>query len=315
VIGTGLLLAAAIHCGARFVAQPDVAAEAPKRSRPKSDPEALRRDLVTLVERFPQRSAANPAILEEAARWLEVSLREAGARTASQPFVVDGRTYRNVIARLGPESGARLVIGAHYDAALDLPGADDDASGVAGLLAIARALGETPPSRPVELVAFCLEEPPHFATDDMGSVHHARALKEAGVEVEAMISLEMIGYFDDRPGSQRFPLPGLERIYPTTGNFVALVGDLGSRPLLARVKAAFRGGTDLPVESIAAPRSVTGVDWSDHRSYWAVGYPAIMVTDTSFLRNARYHTADDLPDSLDYVRMAKIVDGVMALID
>jgi hypothetical protein len=155
-------------------------------------------------------------------------------------------------------------------------------------------------------------EPPNFATENMGSVKHAHALRKRGAHVRAMLSLEMIGAFSDAPGSQHFPSPLMGLVYPTTGNFITLVGRTGDRELVRRVKASMMGATDLPVQSLNGPTFVQGVDWSDHRSYWAEGFPALMVTDTSFLRNPRYHTLEDTWDTLDYARMAKVVRATFA---
>lgn len=244
-----------------------------------------------------------------------------------QDVVVEEATYKNIIARFGPASGGRLVIGAHYDshahvsAAIDdprgysadthTPGADDNASGVAGLIELAHLLGRKPLGRPVELVAYTLEEPPHFRTEHMGSAWHARSL--VGDDVRLMLSLEMIGYFSDAPGSQRYPLPGLEFLYPDRGNFIALVGAMGDFGAMRHVKAAMAGASDLSVHSLNAPRWVPGVDFSDHVNYWGAGIPAIMVTDTAFWRNPHYHRAGDTYDTLDYTRMAQVVQGVYAV--
>src|SRR5437667_213867 len=169
--------------------------------------------------------------------------------------------------------------------------------------------GRTPATR-VDLVAFTLEEPPYYDTEWMGSHVHAAALRREGVAVRAMIALEMIGYFSDAPGSQRLPHLLLRVVYPSTGNFVAVIGRLGEAQLARRVKRAMQDATDLDVYSMNAPAWIPGIDFSDHRSYWAQGYPAVMVTDTAFYRNDRYHTPRDTPDTLDYRRMADVVRGV-----
>jgi Zn-dependent M28 family amino/carboxypeptidase len=206
-----------------------------------------------------------------------------------------------------------IVIGAHYDSCGDTPGADDNASGVAGLLELARVLAEQPPKQPVELVAYTLEEPPFFRTENMGSYRHAQSLAALNREVKLMLSLEMIGYFRDAPGSQRYPVGVLQLLYPDEGNFVALVGAFRDFGDMRRVKGLFKGASTLPATSINAPARVQGVDFSDHASYWQFKIPALMVTDTAFLRNAHYHGAGDTADTLDYVRMAQVVRGVFAV--
>jgi len=147
----------------------------------------------------------------------------------------------------------------------------------------------------------------------MGSFRHARALSESNRDVRLMMSLEMIGYFRDEPGSQTFPVKLLGSLYPDAGNFITVVGRFGGFSDVRRVKALFRGATDLPVESINAPAKVPGVDFSDHASYWHFGMPAVMITDTAFFRNHHYHGAGDTPDTLDYARMAKVVQAVYAV--
>jgi Zn-dependent M28 family amino/carboxypeptidase len=201
------------------------------------------------------------------------------------------------------------VVGAHYDTAGDQPGADDNASGVAGLLDLARLLAEHPPPLRVELVAYTLEEPPAFRTERMGSAVHARALAQRGAKVRLMISVEMIGAFSDERGSQGYP-PIIGLFYPSTANFIAVVAKWGQGGAVRAVASALRAASPLPVETLTAPRFVTGIDYSDHRSYWEHGYDAVMITDTSFFRNARYHTAEDTPDTLDYARMAEVVKGL-----
>lgn len=304
-----LLLSSFAAIGA-IVSQPLVAALPPPAPALSADPARMERDVRMLVETFRPRGYRQIEQLDRAAAYLRDELSAAGGRVTEQLYDVEGHTYRNVLARFGPDSSARVVVGAHYDAANDLPGADDNASGVAGLLELGRMLGRASLRGDVELVAFTLEEPPYFRSEHMGSAHHADAMQAAGVKVRAMISLEMIGYFTDEEGSQAFPLAPLSMLYPTKGNFVAVVGNLEGLSLVRTIKGAMRGATDLPAYSLSAPGLVEGVDWSDHRSYWEAGYPAVMITDTAFLRNGRYHTDKDTPDTLDYARAAKVVTGV-----
>jgi Zn-dependent M28 family amino/carboxypeptidase len=274
------------------------------------DPDALKVHVRELSERFHPRDYTHPENLDRVAESLAAHFTRAGAHVEFQPYVVEGRTYRNVIARFGPEPGERLVIGAHYDTADPLPGADDNASGVAALLELGTLLGQKPPPVRVDLVAFTLEEPPFFRTQHMGSRVHARSLREAGVKVRAMLSLETIGYFSDAPDSQHYPLAQLRWRYPSTGNFIAVVGQLDDIALVREVATAMRGGSPLPVEFISAPASIPGIDFSDHASYQAEGYRSAMVTDTAFFRNSRYHEPTDTWDTLDYWRMAQVVQGV-----
>ena len=165
----------------------------------------------------------------------------------------------------------------------------------------------------MELVAYTLEEPPYFRTEFMGSFRHARELAQQGREVRLMVSLEMIGYYRDEPGTQGYPVAALRMMYPDQGNYIAIVGASGDESIVRRMKALFKGASDLPVESINAPASVPGVDFSDHANYWHFGMPAVMVTDTAFLRNPHYHQATDTPDTLDYASMAKVVCALHAV--
>jgi hypothetical protein len=275
---------------------------------------ALERHVRTLAVTFHPRSVDNPANLDRAAGYVHEQLRATGADTREQPVQVDGRHFRNLVARFGPRDGPVLVIGAHYDSCGDTPGADDNASGVAALLELARLLARNPPAHAVELVAYTLEEPPYFRTDSMGSVWHARSLHDVHREVRLMLSLEMIGFYRDTPNSQQYPISALKLLYPDKGNFIAIVARFGDFSATRRVKGLFEGATDLPIVSINAPRSLQGVDFSDHASYWRFGMPAMMITDTSFLRNPNYHERSDTPETLDYSRMAKVVRAVHAVV-
>lgn len=274
------------------------------------EPARLQAHVRALSETFAPRDHLHPENLERAADYLAQALGRAGGRVHSEPYTADGVRYRNVVARFGPESDEVLVIGAHYDAAEDAPGADDNASGVAALLELAARLGAAPPSMRVELVGFTLEEPPHFRQPSMGSKVYARALRERGVKVRAMLSLESVGYFSDAPDSQQYPVAALKWRYPSEGRFLAVVGRTGDEALLSTVHAALGARAGLEVESLAAPRALTGVDFSDHASFWDEGYPAVMVTDTALFRHPGYHTPEDTWQRLDYARMALAVQGV-----
>lgn len=249
----------------------------------------------------------------KAIAYITERLREAGGRIEVQEFATTAGPYQNIIAHFGPADGPRYVVGAHFDACGIQPGADDNASGVAGLLELAALLGkEQSLSAHFELVAYNLEEPPFFAGPHMGSAVHADALKKQEVKVALMLSLEMIGYFRDERGSQSYPVPLMGLLYPSQANFIALVGRWDQRAVVSAFKKACVGTADIPVVSIAAPASLPAIDFSDHRNYWAHGYPALLITDTSFLRNPHYHKPTDTAETLDYRRMAEVVRLVHA---
>jgi Zn-dependent M28 family amino/carboxypeptidase len=280
-------------------------------SKSHVDPSRLREHVRRFSQEFSPRSCDHATNLTRCVAYLREALAAAGGTVEVQPYRVHRVTYENVVARFGPADGPRIVVGAHYDGCGLTPGADDNASGVAGLIELAGLLGQHTnwPVR-IELAAYCTEEPPYFGTHWMGSYQHAERLAREHAEVRAMLCLEMIGCFSDRRGSQLYPLGALYLFYPRKGNFIALIGNPAQRPLLARVKARMKAATDLPVRSASVPRALPGVDFSDHRSYWAFGFPAVMVTDTSLYRNSHYHENTDTWDTLDYDRMAKVVVGV-----
>ena len=267
-----------------------------------------------LSKTFFPRDAQHPENLDRLAAYIRQEFERADGKASEQPYEVNGTTYQNVIALFGPDTKERIVVGAHYDTAGEQPGADDNASGVAGLIELAHLLGKTSLPICVELVAFTLEEPGYFRAAQMGSAIHARSLKKRGILVRVMFSLEMIGYFTDAPHSQSFPLSILAAFYPSQGNFIAVVGKLDQGLVVRRVKQAMQSASPLPVYSINAPRFVPGIDFSDHRNYWQAGYHAVMITDTAFYRNKNYHTIYDTPEKLDYGRMAMVVEGVYAAV-
>ncbi len=281
----------------------------------KVDTTRLEKHVRMLSEVFVSRDYRHPQNLDQVAAYIRAEFEQTKGRVSEQIYQVNGQTYRNVVLQFGPEHGERVVIGAHYDAFDELPGADDNASGVAGLIELAHLLDKTTLATPVELVAFTLEEPPYFRTENMGSAVHARTLQENGVPLRMMISLEMIGYFSDFSGSQHFPLSILKIFYPSEGNFVAVIGKLDAGADVRRVKGIMQGATNLPVYSFnAPPKYVAGIDFSDHLNYWDQNYPALMVTDTAFMRNTNYHTEHDTLEKLDYERMAKVIVGVYEVV-
>ncbi len=206
-------------------------------------------------------------------------------------------------------AGEVVVVGAHYDSFYGLNGADDNGSGVAGVIALARRLACCPQPRTIRFVLFVNEEPPAFWTPDMGSWVYAKGCRAAGDTIVGMLSLESIGCYSDQPGSQHYP-PPLGAFFPDTGDFIAFVGNTSSRSLVHECIGTFRGTTPFPSEGAALPGLLPGVGWSDHWSFWKEGYPALMVTATAPYRNERYHTPADRPDTLDYERTARVVEGL-----
>lgn len=296
---------------ALFLTQP--MAPRPVAPAAVADVKRLRRDVRELC-RIRPRNLTDPERYAEAVAYLRSRWVEAGLNVQDQPYEVSGVPVTNLIVRFGPEGGERVVVGAHYDVAGPYPGADDNASGAAGLLELGRMLREHPPAGSVELVLYTLEEPPWFGGPQMGSAVHAKSLRAESVRVRTMIALEMIGCFSDAPKSQSYPSPLLKILYPTRGNFVAVAGRVQDLGMVRRVKRAMAAATALPVRSINAPPALAQHDLSDHRSYWNERYSAVMVTDTAFFRNTRYHTAEDTPELLDYFRMANVVTGVFAAV-
>ncbi|MGF1634398.1 MAG: M28 family peptidase [Phycisphaerae bacterium] len=284
--------------------------------------EALRQDVEVLAGRFPGRHVTKPEVLEGAAAWIEGRLREAGLQAVSERYVATTEggaevESRNLIAEVRGTTRPEeiIVIGAHYDAMPETPGADDNASGVAVGLALAEAFAERPQGRTLRFTFFTNEEPPLFQTPQMGSMVRASAERQAGERVVAMMSLEMLGYYSEGPVSPQVqqvagPL-GVE--LPETDDFVVLAAWPGSAQLVRRVHAAWEGPvTAVPV---VAPEQVAIVGWSDQWSYWQNGFPALMVTDTSFLRNPHYHEPTDTPETLDYTRMASVTRSLGGVIE
>jgi Zn-dependent M28 family amino/carboxypeptidase len=276
----------------------------------------LQRHVRELAGRIGERNSRHPAALEEAATYVEREFAALGYSVAAQRWTsAGGQSFRNVEVTLpgrSPSDGV-VVVGAHYDSNPGTPGADDNASGVAALLELARLLRAEGHARTIHLVAFANEEVPFFGTQDQGARRYVAALKQRGAGVRAMLSIETIGYYATGPKTQLYPAP-LNWFYPDTGNFIGFVGNLSSRPLVHEAIGAFRRHTSFPSQGAAAPASIPGVGWSDHEAFWAAGFPAVMITDTAPFRNPYYHTRGDTPDTIDYERTARVVDGLAAVV-
>lgn len=280
-----------------------------------TDTARLGQHLRYLTSRQPARSAAHPAVLDSVAGYLAWHLQAAGGRVARQPYQADGSTYQNVIASFGPETGPRLIIGAHYDVCGEQPGADDNGTGTAALLELARLLGQAKQPLPqrIDLVAYTLEEPPYFRTPHMGSYVHAASLKAAKIPVTGMVALEMLGYYDERRGSQHYPVGALKLLYGSRGNYVTVAQKFGGSGCWGRRLARrYRAVAGLPVRRFKAPAWLPGIDFSDHLNYWYFGCPALLLTDTAFYRNEHYHQGTDTLGRLSLPRLALAVDALLA---
>lgn len=308
IAGIVLALLTAAGIGWLLLAQPVPGGASP--SSVEVMPLRLREDVATLATRFHPRDWRHTGNLDRCADFVAQRFGAAGAVVEYQGYAVQGREYRNVIGRFGAGGGPRIVVGAHYDTYGEMPGADDNASGVAVLLALAELVGAHAPDLAVDLVAYTLEEPPFFDTPHMGSAVHAASLAAGQSACLGVIVLEMVGFFSDEPGSQGYPSPLLRLMYPGRGDFIAVVSRWDQGGWIRTVKAAMQGTTALPVHSLRSPSFVPGIDLSDHMSYWPHGIPSLMVTDTAFYRNPFYHTPDDTPEKLDYRRMAQVAVAV-----
>lgn len=298
------LAVVAMPAPARVLAPPPEAAVAGIESR-------LRDHVEALAGTIGVRHARRHGSLDAAVRYIEAGFAARGLPVRREEFGTDP-VFENVEAEIrGTTSPHEIVlVGAHYDTVPASPGADDNASGVAGLLELAGLLADARPQRTLRLVAFANEESPWFMTDAMGALVHARRARDRGDRIVAMLSLEMLGSFSTAAGSQRYPRP-LAWFYPDTGDFIGFVANRQSRALVRRLVGGYRELPGVPAQGIAAPVSlVRDIARSDHGAFWAHGYAAVMVTDTANFRYPFYHTALDTPDSLDYRRMALVVAGL-----
>lgn len=275
----------------------------------------LRVDVDMLAETIGERNVSRFAGLRQAAAYIRDSLTAARFEVKTDPFLVDGKECENleveIRGRARPDE--IVIVGGHYDSVAGSPGANDNATGAAAVLALARRFRHRPVNRTLRFVAFVNEEPPYSYTDVMGSVHYAKRCRLRGENIVAMFSLETLGYYADAPNSQTYPFP-IGWFYPSTANFIAFVGNVQSESLVRESVGIFRKDARFPSEGGAIPDSVAGVGWSDHWSFWQQGYPAVMVTDTALYRYPHYHTAQDTPDKVDYDRLARVVAGLERVI-
>lgn len=271
----------------------------------------LRAHVTHLAVKIGQRNVFQPQALHATAEFIRREWAAQGYQVNSQFYETKGVKSENLeVIRKGKTLPEEIIlIGAHYDTVSGTPGADDNASGVAALLELTRLFTTTEATHTLRFVAFVNEEPPFFFWGRMGSGVYAEAAKARGDNIRLMISLEMLGSYSDKPGSQRYP-PLFSLFYPDRANFIAMVSNRASRKELHQLVAAFKAHSDFPVESLATFEIIPGVAWSDHLSFWREGYPALMVTDTAFYRSDTYHNAKDTPEKLNYPAMAQVVEGL-----
>lgn len=263
------------------------------------------------------RNHQNVMVLDTVAAYIYAQFNQYADTTYYQTYKLNENstaTYRNVICVFGAENAATIVIGAHYDVCGNQQGADDNATGVVGLLELARLLkGETLKYR-IEMVAYTLEEPPYFRSEYMGSYKHAQLLAKNKVNVLGMVCLEMIGYFDDKKGSQDYPISALSLIYGKKGNYITLVNKLKKGNFSRKFTKHFKKNKLLRTKKFTAPMKLPGIDFSDHLNYWRFGFSALMITDTAFYRNKNYHKSTDTLATLDLNRMSQVITTVFTTI-
>ena len=265
-----------------------------------------------LTQINPPRNYKNINSLNKVADYIKNSFETIGLGVEFQEFIVDGNRYKNVIATLNPQYSQRIIVGGHYDVCGDIQGADDNASAVAGIIQSAKQLYEYKEQLNfrIDFVAFTLEEPPYFATKNMGSYIHAQYLKTNNIDVIGMINYEMIGYLTDEPNSQEYPIEAMKFLYPATGNFIAIASNESSTDFLEQLDF---DNLDKEIDScnIVLPNGLSEITASDHINYWNFGFNAVMITDTAHFRNKNYHTVNDTIETIDFKKMQYSVDMVV----
>ncbi len=312
-LGTAAIVAALGMWGLTWLKMPDhdyALLVPPLRGLDADLVQDLRADTFMLASTIgPRNRAYNPESLEHAAMYIEARLAHAGYDVRREAFQAGDAETRNLVARLPGTLPGVIVIGAHYDSYMSSPGANDNASGVAVLLALARRMRQATPGFALQFVAFANEEPPDYKTIRMGSVTHADGLAARRERVVAMFSLESVGYYTDAARSQTYPFP-LDLVLYDKGDFIGVVGNLQSLSLMRRFSTTFRRHSHFPLGGMSLPQWLPGVDWSDQWRFWKRGIAALMITDSAFYRDPYYHTQDDRPERLDYERMAHVVLGL-----
>jgi len=294
-----------------FSAEPLTLRNTSSEMNKKAQQTRIYSDVEFLTELRPFRNYRNLEALEKVCDYLKREIHEAGLQSSVQEWEASGNIYKNVIASYNSEAKRRLVLGAHYDVCGDQPGADDNASAVAGLLETMRLIVENQPDLDylIDFVFYCLEEPPFFGSELMGSYVHAKSLKEQNVDVIGMVCYEMIGYFSDQPNSQSVNVPDVNVEFPSVGNFLVVVGIREFQSFNERFHQLMADGSKVDIRIINFPSPFGAAGLSDQSSYWRFGYPALMLNDTSFLRNPNYHEPTDTIDTLDFEKLTEVVNN------
>jgi hypothetical protein len=283
----------------------------PLKAYPRlTDTTHILNDLKAIIQTPRPRNYQNMDILDTVAAYIKNELGKMTPSVLEQKYAVQEDTFKNIIASFGPADAERIIIGAHYDVCKAQNGADDNASGVAGLLALGRLLKDKPLKYRIDLVAYTLEEPPYFRTEYMGSYIHAKSLKSENIPVKGMICLEMIGFFSDIEDSQDYPLGFLKWIYGDKGDFITIVEKMSGGSFAKEFRKNMLSEQTICTKKFKSFASLPGVDFSDHLNYWAYGYSAVMITDTAFYRNKNYHKKTDTLDTLDISRMGLVIDSI-----
>lgn len=275
-----------------------------------SDTAQIRKHLENIVLSDEYRNHEHIDQLNKTASYIHSVFENYADSVYYQEYEVLGKTYKNVVAVFGPKQTARTIIGAHFDVCGNQDGADDNASGVVGLLELARLLDKCELKERIDLVAYTLEEPPFFRTDFMGSYIHAKSLFDEKAKVKGMVCLEMIGYYSDAKNSQDYPIKSLKLIYGKRGNYITMVRKSGARGFAKSFSNTFKRQGIIPTKKFVGPEKLQGIDFSDHLNYWKFGFSALMVTDTAFYRNKNYHRKTDTLETLNIPKMAQVIDGV-----
>ncbi len=256
------------------------------------------------------RNYSNINQLNKIADYIKTEFIKSSDNVSFQEYMVDGKRYKNVITSFGIENNKRIIIGAHYDVCGNQEGADDNASGVVGLLELSRMLKKTKLNYRIDLVAYTLEEPPFFRTENMGSYIHAKSLVKDDVNVYGMISLEMIGYFSNEENSQFYPDPRLELVYGNKGDFITVVNKSKKKQFAIDFGSSFKENAIIKTIVFDSEPNKQSIDYSDHLNYWKFGFSAVMITDTAFLRNKNYHKKTDILETLNLNKMSKVINAV-----